>query len=80
MRDNLGLFAEMPFTIPEPELSTSDGYNRYKLVGDTKKEVIATQDGQEIGRKTVIPLDFCEGKILKYLNHNGQYRFYPFNV
>lgn len=56
------------------------GYYRYKTLADEEKEVNFTQDFNPAGTKTIVPVDFCEGsKILKYLDHTGQYRFYPFN-
>lgn len=56
------------------------GYYRYKTLADEAKEVNFTVNGVLTGTKTITPINFCVGgKILKYLDKNGQYRFYPFN-
>lgn len=56
------------------------GYYRYKTLADSERDVVLYINGVEAGRKTIKPMDFCEGdRILKYLDKNGQYRFFPFN-
>jgi len=56
------------------------GYYRYKTIASENKEINFIIDGGLAGTKTITPIDFCDGgKILKYLDKNGQYRFYPFN-
>jgi len=55
------------------------GYYRYKTDVDIKT-INWTVNYVNVGSKTITPVAFCEGgKILKYLDSNGQYRFYPFN-
>jgi len=59
---------------------SSVGYYRYKTTADELKIINFSKDGVLAGTKTVSPIDICEGfRILKYLDSNGQYRFYPFN-
>jgi len=55
------------------------GYYRYKTLASEVKEVNFTVNGILMGTKTITPVKFCSGgRILKYLDKNGQYRFYPF--
>lgn len=56
------------------------GYYRYKTIADEVKVINFTKDGVLAGTKIVNPIDVCDGfKILKYIDSDGQYRFYPFN-
>lgn len=55
------------------------GYYRYKTLADVEKDVNFVVNFVLTSTKTVRPLDFCpEARILKYLDRNGQYRFFPF--
>jgi len=59
---------------------SSIGYYRYKTIADTEKVINWTVNYINVASKTVKPIDYCDGGlILKYLDRNGQYRFYPFN-
>ena len=56
------------------------GYYRYKSTFTSNTKVNFTTDGDPAGTKTVVVKGWCTGDILlKYLNKNGQYRFFPFN-
>lgn len=56
------------------------GYYRYKTTADVEKVINWEVNGANIAFKDVIPLETCTGDlIIKYLDKNGQYRFYPFN-
>jgi hypothetical protein len=58
------------------------GYHRYKLRDTTEGEqsIKFFKNGALAKTCTIISKPFCSGfRILKYLNKNGQYRFYPFN-
>lgn len=58
------------------------GYYRYKiaLVSTSGNTVTFKVGGVDTKVCTVRPLILCDGKrILKYLNKNGQYRFYAFS-
>jgi hypothetical protein len=56
------------------------GYYRYKTTADVDKEIYFSVDGTIISKKYVKTVDTCTGDlIIKYLDKNGQYRFYPFN-
>jgi hypothetical protein len=59
---------------------SSIGYYRYKTTADIYKQVHLNLDGTNIAVKYVQPINTCGNDIiLKYLDKNGQYRFYPFN-
>jgi len=57
------------------------GYYRYKTTADQEKTIYLTINYTRVGvSKTIVPVNTCEGDlIIKYLDKNGQYRFYPFN-
>lgn len=58
------------------------GYYRYKLNDLTvgTRTITFFKNGTPSGSKTIDVKEWCEGnKILKFLDRNGQYRFYPFN-
>lgn len=56
------------------------GYYRYKTTADAIKTVNWTVNFTNVASKQVVPVQSCIGDlILKYLDKNGQYRFYPFN-
>jgi hypothetical protein len=56
------------------------GYYRYKTIADAVKTISWIVNSSYVASKEVIPVQACEGSlILKYLDSNGQYRFYPFN-
>lgn len=57
------------------------GYYRYKTTTpSTRRAIQMFKSGVATGVKYIEPIPFCEGnKILKYLDPNGEYRFYPFN-
>lgn len=57
------------------------GLYRYKIasVSASGNTVVFKVGGTTTKTCTVIPINLCTGKrILKYLNRDGQYRFYPF--
>ena len=55
------------------------GYYRLKVLADSAKDVPIYINNVPFIKK-IVPVPFCgEGKILKYLDHTGQYRFYSFN-
>lgn len=55
------------------------GFYRLKVLADTQKDVSVYINTEEF-TKTVVPIDTCPGfRLLKYLDRNGQYRFYPFS-
>jgi hypothetical protein len=59
---------------------SSIGYYRYKTIVTEEKDINFTQNGILAGTKVVVPVDSCsDDLIIKYLDKNGQYRFYPFN-
>lgn len=59
------------------------GYYRYKVAMESinsRTDINLMVDGDLVATKYLIFHPFCnEGKVLKYLNKNGQYRFFPFN-
>jgi hypothetical protein len=56
------------------------GYYRYKTTADSEKVVNFVVNDTNVATKNIVPVDTCEGDlIIKYLDKNGQYRFYPFN-
>jgi hypothetical protein len=56
------------------------GYYRYKTLADSEKTVNWTVNFINVASKNIIPVDYCnDDLIVKYLDKNGQYRFYPFN-
>lgn len=56
------------------------GFYRYKAAPAINKTYKWIVNNLEAGAKEVKVLDTCPGDlILKYLDHNGQYRFYPFS-
>ena len=56
------------------------GYYRYKTTADAEKTVNWDVNYTNVASKNIIPIDTCTGDlIIKYLDKNGQYRFYPFN-
>lgn len=56
------------------------GYYRYKTTADAEKEIVFGVNGVNAGSKTVVPVDGCpDDQIIKYLDKNGQYRFWSFN-
>lgn len=62
-------------------MSTIIGLYRYKIasVSASGNTVVFKVGGTTTKTCTVIPINLCTGKrILKYLNRDGQYRFYPF--
>lgn len=81
IRDEYGLFKQQDFEVEQPPIvSVSGGYSRYKTSVTQDTTVTFNVDGTPTATKTIKVLDFCsDGKILKYLNKQGQYRFYPFN-
>jgi hypothetical protein len=59
---------------------SSIGYYRYKTTADVAKTVNWNVNYTNIASKDIVPLTVCSGYVLiKYLDKNGQYRFYPFN-
>lgn len=54
------------------------GYYRYKHLVTEDKILTCFIDDQTF-TKSIKMLNECEAIILKYLDSNGQYRFYPFN-
>lgn len=62
-------------------MSTSLGIYRYKVdsVSASGNTVEFKVGGTTVKTCTIIPVNLCSGRrIIKYLNRNGQYRFYPF--
>jgi hypothetical protein len=56
------------------------GYYRYKTLADSEKTINWTVNFVNVASKDIVPVDSCNGDlIVKYLDKNGQYRFYPFN-
>lgn len=56
------------------------GYYRYKTLADAVKTVNFTVNSVNVASKQVQPVQSCTGDlILKYIDKNGQYRFFPFN-
>lgn len=56
------------------------GFYRYKTLADSEKDVSFYINSVLSGTKSVVPLDYCDQDlIVKYLDKNGQYRFYSFN-
>ena len=59
---------------------SSIGYYRYKTLADSEKTVNWTVNFVNVASKTIIPIEACAGSvILKYLDSDGQCRFFPFN-
>jgi hypothetical protein len=61
---------------------SSVGYYRYKFsdVSEGSQEVTFYKNGALAKTCTIIGKSFCTGfKLLKYLDKDGQYRFFPFN-
>lgn len=60
---------------------SSIGYYRYKTTVPTSRRAIQFfKSGRAAGVKYVDPVPFCTGdRILKYIDPNGEYRFFPFN-
>jgi hypothetical protein len=59
---------------------SSIGYYRYKTLADSEKTINWTVNFVNVASKDIVPVDSCSGDlIVKYLDKNGQYRFYPFN-
>ena len=55
------------------------GYYRYKIKAAANQQVLFIQDSEVAGIKSVVVIDDCSRtRMLKYLDKNGQYRFYPF--
>lgn len=81
IRDNYGLFLQQDFTVDQPAITPqSGGYYRYKTNATQDTTVTLNVNGVPTASKTIKVIDHCpDGKILKYLNSKGQYRFYPFN-
>lgn len=62
-------------------MSTSIGFYRYKVdsVSANGNTIEFKVGGTTVKTCTILPINLCAGrKILKYLNRNGQYRFFPF--
>lgn len=58
---------------------SSIGYYRYKTTANAVRTITLNINGTNIAWKNIIPVNTCTGDIiLKYLDKNGQYRFYPF--
>jgi hypothetical protein len=56
------------------------GYYRFKTDVTDGRVVTLYKNGVEAGTATIVQLDSCPGdRILKFLDSNGQYRFYNFN-
>jgi hypothetical protein len=58
------------------------GYYRYKVasVGVNGSTVVFSVNGNPAKTVTITPVQICTGaRILKYLNRDGQYRFFPFS-
>lgn len=56
------------------------GYYRYKVNPSDSVDVKMYIDNVLTSTKSIIVKDVCEGfRLLKYLDRDGQYRFYPFN-
>lgn len=56
------------------------GYYRYKTTADVAKTINWTVNFVNVASKQIVPVQSCIGDlILKYLDKNGQYRFYSFN-
>lgn len=55
------------------------GFYRYKLDNATSQDVTLYVNGVVSKVKKVVAKEVCTGyKLLKFLDRNGQYRFYPF--
>jgi hypothetical protein len=56
------------------------GYYRYKTTADVQKDIVLYINSAPASTKTIIPIEECgDFRLLKYLDKNGHYRFYPFN-
>jgi len=56
------------------------GYYRYKKTATSNSDVYLYINGELVSTKTIIVKEFCtNNKLIKYLNKDGQYRFYTFN-
>jgi hypothetical protein len=56
------------------------GFYRYKTTASVFRIVNWTVNFINVGSKQISPIDSCVGSlIVKYLDKNGQYRFFPFN-
>jgi len=75
------LFIQQDFTVDQPAVTPiSGGYYRFKTSVTADSVATLNINGTPTATKTIKVLDFCtDGKILKYINKTGQYRFYPFN-
>jgi len=60
---------------------SSVGFYRFKLAAPASEtDVYFAVNGSVVATKTVLPLEACTNDlILKYIDENGQYRFYPFS-
>lgn len=59
------------------------GFYRYKITSSSigVKTITFKRDGVIVAAQTVEFLPFCTGsRILKFLDSNGQFRFFPFNA
>lgn len=56
------------------------GYYRYKINPDVNQDVKLYINYAHAATKSIVVKEFCDdSKLLKFLDKNGQYRFYPFN-
>jgi hypothetical protein len=56
------------------------GYYRYKTTVTDGREVVLYKNGIASGTAVLRDLPYCSGDVMvKYLDANGQYRFYTFN-
>jgi hypothetical protein len=56
------------------------GYYRYKIKPTESQEVSIYVNGVLTSTKSVVVKDVCSGfRLLKYIDRDSQYRFYPFN-
>jgi len=59
---------------------SSIGLYRYKTTVEDARVVAFFKNGVQAGLATIKAIPFCEGyRILKYLDPEGRYRFFPFN-
>lgn len=56
------------------------GYYRYKIKPSQSVDVKFNVNFQLASTKSIVVKEVCDGfKLLKYIDKDGQYRFYPFN-
>lgn len=81
IKDNLNGVWTYPFTVesPPPPINSIKGYYRYKVLSNSNKTITINVNGIPDASMNVVSIDTCNAYIVKYLDSNGQYRFYPFN-